>query len=225
MCGRLVRTSPAEALAARFGATVSPTVHLRPRWNLCPGEDLAIVIRRGDHRRLGTVQWGFVPGFASAAAPGPRAINARAETVATRPAFRDAFRRHRCLVAADGFYEWQRVGAARQPFFIRLRAREPMALAGLWDRWRPPGEAPPLLTGVVITCPATGRLAAIHDRMPVILSPDAAEGWLDPACDDPAALLTPVPDDLLEIHPVSRRVNSPRNDAPDLIDPVTPGAA
>src|SRR4029453_10042547 len=200
MCGRIVRTSPAEALAAEFGATPPAEADLRPRWNLCPGEDLLIVVQKGEERRMGTVRWGFLPLFARDAHDGPRSINARSESVATRPAFRDAFRRHRCLVAADGFYEWRREGRTRRPFFVRLRSHRPMApaglwgrggaapaglsfprrrpprpmaLAGLWDRWRPP-DGEPLLTGLVITCPARGRLARIHDRMPVILERDAA---------------------------------------------------
>jgi putative SOS response-associated peptidase YedK len=223
MCGRIVRTSPAEALAAEFGATPPADADLRPRWNLCPGEDLLIVVQKGEERRMGTVRWGFLPWFARDANDGPRSINARSESVATRPAFRDAFRRHRCLVAADGFYEWRREGRSRQPFFIRLRSRRPMALAGLWDRWRPP-EGEPLLTGLVITCPARGRLARVHDRMPVILDPDAAARWLDPDLEDPAALLVPYPDEALEIVAVSSRVNSPRNDSAELIQPVDPDA-
>jgi putative SOS response-associated peptidase YedK len=223
MCGRIVRTSPAETLAREFGAEPPAAVDLRPRWNLCPGEDLLIVVQKGEERRMGTVRWGFVPWFARSPTEGARSINARAESVATRPAFRDAFRRHRCLVAADGFYEWRRAEGRRQPYFVRLRSGRPMALAGLWERWRP-AEGPPLTTGLVITCPSGGRLARIHDRMPVILDPDAAARWLDPACDDPGAVLVPYPDEALDIHPVSSRVNSPRNDAPDLIQPVDPRA-
>src|SRR5262249_14024604 len=128
MCGRIMRTSPAEVLAAEFGATPPAEADLRPRWNLCPGEDLLLVVQRGEERRMATVRWGFLPWFARDANDGPRSINARSESVATRPAFRDAFRRHRCLVAADGFYEWRREGRSRQPFFIRPRSRRPMAL-------------------------------------------------------------------------------------------------
>jgi putative SOS response-associated peptidase YedK len=223
MCGRIVRTSPAEVLAAELGADPPADADLRPRWNLCPGEDLLIVARQGEARRMGTVRWGFLPWFARSATDGPRSINARAESVATRPAFREAFRRRRCLVAADGFYEWQREGRRRQPYFVRLRSQRPMALAGLWERWRP-ADGPPLRTGLVITCPSRGRLARIHDRMPVILDPDAATRWLDPELDDPSALLVPYPDEALEIYPVSGRVNSPRNDSPELIEPADPDA-
>ncbi len=222
MCGRIVRTSPAEVLAAELGAAPPAGADLRPRWNLCPGEDLLIVVRKGEERRMGTVRWGFLPWFAGSRDDGPRSINARAESVATRPAFRDAFRRRRCLVAADGFYEWRREGRSRQPFFVRLRSGRPMALAGLWERWRP-ADGPPLLTGLVITCPSAGRLAGIHGRMPVILAPDAAARWLDPAADDPAelgTLLAPYPDEALEVYAVSSRVNSPRNDSADLIEPA-----
>jgi putative SOS response-associated peptidase YedK len=223
MCGRIVRTSPAEVLAAEFGAEPPAAVDARPRWNLCPGEDLLIVVQKGEQRRMGTVRWGLVPWFAKAPDDGPRSINARAENVATRPPFREAFRRRRCLVTADGFYEWRREGRTRRPFFVRLRSHRPMGLAGLWERWRPP-DGPPLLTGLVITCPATGRLASIHDRMPVILAADAAARWLDPTLDDPAvlrALLAAYPDDALEIYPVSPLVNSPRNDSPECVRPAS----
>lgn len=219
MCGRIVRTSPVEVFAAALGATPPAEADLRPRWNLCPGDDLLIVVQKGEERRMGTVRWGLLPWFAKAPDDGPRSINARAESVATRPAFRDAFRRRRCLVAADGFYEWRREGRVRTPFFVRLRSKRPLALAGLWERWRP-AEGEPLLTGLVITCPATGRLAGIHDRMPVILDADAAARWLDPALEDAQALLRPYPDEALEIYEVSSRVNSPRNDAADLIVPA-----
>jgi putative SOS response-associated peptidase YedK len=219
MCGRIVRESPVAALAAAFDAIPADGLAVRPRWNLCPGDDLVIVVQTGGTRRMGTVRWGFVPAFARDPERGPRSINARAESVATRPAFRDAFRRRRCVVAADGFYEWAGEGRARQPYLVRHRSRRPLALAGLWERWRPP-DGPPLQTGLIITCPSAGRLAALHDRMPAILGPDAVARWLDSACGDPAALLVPFPDDLLDIHPVSRRVNSPRNDSPDLLEPV-----
>jgi len=224
MCGRIVRTSPAEVLAAEFDATLAPGVDLHPRYNLCPGEDLVVVVHKGEERRLGTVRWGFVPGFATSPDEAPRSINARAETVAVRPPFRDAFRRRRCLVPVDGFYEWRREGRRRQPYLVRLRSRRPMALAGLWERWRP-REGPPLLTGLVITCPATGRLAAIHDRMPVILPREAAGRWLDPTIEDPdalRALLVPAPDEELDIQPASLLVNSPRNDSPECLTPEPP---
>ena len=223
MCGRIVRTSPAEVLAAEFGAQPPVSVDLRPRYNLCPGEDLIVVVQKGEERRLGTVRWGFVPGFAPALDGAPRSINARAETVAVRAPFRDAFRRRRCLVVADGFYEWRREGRRRQPYLVRLRSHRPMALAGLWERWRP-REGEPLLTGLVITCPATGRLAAIHDRMPVILDREATARWLDPALDDEAlrALLAPAPDEELEIGAASLLVNSPRNDSPACLEPEPP---
>lgn len=221
MCGRIVRTSPAEVLAAEFDAQPAPGIDLHPRYNLCPGEDLVVVVRKGEERRLGTVRWGFVPSFATAADEAPRSINARAETVAVRPPFRDAFRRRRCLVAVDGFYEWRREGRRRQPYLVRLRSHRPMGLAGLWERWRP-REGQPLLTGLVITCPAAGRLAAIHDRMPVILAPEAAARWLDPTIEDPHVLrelLVSAPDEELEIQPASLLVNSPRNDSPECLTP------
>jgi len=226
MCGRIVRSSPAEVLRAEFGA--EPPADLRPSWNVCPGTDVLAVIRAEDGtRRMGWLRWGFVPSFASDPGATPRAINARAETVAIRPAFRHAFRRQRCLVVADGFYEWQHAGTTKTPYFVRLRSGRPMALAGLWDRWQPSASAagaetqrPPLYTCVIVTCVANALVARLHDRMPVILDAAARERWLDPACANPGALLVPCPADELEAWPVSRRVNSPRNDGPELLAPV-----
>lgn len=230
MCGRIVRASPAEVLRAEFGA--EPPADLEPRWNVCPGTDVLAVVRAEDgSRRMAWFRWGFVPAFATDPRSGHRAVNARAETVATRPAFRQAFRRRRCLVVADGFYEWSGSGTARTPFFVRLRSGRPMGLAGLWERWEPrmpDGEVaaacPPLSTCAIVTCPANALVARLHDRMPVILAGEGRERWLDPATPDPAAVLVPCPEDWLEAWPVSRRVNSPRNDGPELVAPARPGA-
>lgn len=230
MCGRIVRSSPAEVLRAEFG--VEPPADLRPSWNVCPGTEVLAVVRAEDGSpRMEWLRWGFVPEFAADPRSGDRAINARAETVATRPAFRRAFRRRRCLVVADGFYEWSGSGPARTPFFVRLRSGRPMGLAGLWERWEPGGSkgeatatTPPLLTCAIVTCPANSLLAPLHDRMPVILAGDARECWLDPAAPDPASVLVPCPADWLEAWPVSRRVNSPRSDGPDLVAPARAGA-
>lgn len=225
MCGRIVRSSPAEVLREEFGA--EPPADLRPRWNVCPGADLLAVVRAEDGtRRMGWLRWGLVPWFAKDPKDAHRAINARAESLAERPTFRQAFRRRRCLVVADGFYEWRREGGTKTPFFVRLRGGRPMALAGLWERWQPraaAGEpdalAPPLLTCAIVTCAANALVAPIHDRMPVILGREARERWLDPLCEEPGAALVPCPPGWLEAWPVSTRVNSPRNDGPELIAP------
>ena len=216
MCGRIVRSSPAEVLRAEFGA--EPPPDLQARFNVCPGEPILAVVAGEAGRRMGWLRWGLVPPFAKDPREGMRAINARAETVATRPAFRRAFRRRRCLVVADGFYEWRRDGREKQPFFVRLRSGRPMAFAGLWERWRPPDrDAEPLVSCAIVTCAANGVVAPIHDRMPVILAPAARDAWLDPACDDPGRLLVPCPDDVLEAWPVSSRVNRGDQDDADLV--------
>ena len=220
MCGRIVRTSPREVIRDAFGVEPPPEVDLAPRYNVCPGDALlTLAARRDGERRIGTLRWGLVPSFATDPAAGPRSINARAETVAERPAFRDAFRHRRCLVLADGFYEWRRDGTTRTPYFVFLRSRRPFAFAGIWERWRSPaGES--LATCAIITCPPNALVAPIHDRMPVILPPAAHDRWLDPELEDPRALLRPYPEGEMDVHPVSSLVNSPRNDSAECIRPV-----
>ena len=162
------------------------------------------------------MRWGLVPSWAKDVGIGSRMINARAEGIAAKPAFRAAFRQRRCLVPADGFYEWQKVAGGKQPMLIRLRSGDPFAFAGLWERWRgPDGEVE---TGTIITTAPNAVTAPIHDRMPVILDPADYDRWLDPSQPDAAALLRPCPDDWLTAIPVSTRVNSPKNDAADLIE-------
>lgn len=210
MCGRMVRTSPSEALVAELGIEPPADLDLRPRWNVHPGEDVLAVVRAGASLRAGWLRWGLMP-----ASPRP-AINARIETAATRPAFRRAFAKRRCLVVADGFYEWQRgEGRRRTPWFVRLRSRRPMTFAGLWERWRPPG-ALPLVTCAVLTCPPNELLAPIHDRMPVIVPPALRDAWL--AHDD--VDLGPYPSAPLETWTVSPLVNAADADGPELLRPV-----
>jgi putative SOS response-associated peptidase YedK len=220
MCGRFARTSPRQILEATFGLAIDPAIDLRPRYNVCPGEPVLAVVSDGHDRRAGWLRWGLVPFFAKDAKGGPRAINARVETAATNPTFRDAFRRHRCLVPADGFYEWRGEGPGRAPHYVRAAAGGPFAFAGLWDRWRPADGGEPLVTCALLTQPADPTLADIHDRMPVIVPPDAFGAWLDRSVVEPEAIrgvlaaMRPPP---WVVHPVSRLVNSPRNDAPELI--------
>lgn len=203
-----------------FGGEPPPEVDLTPRYNICPGDAVVtLAARRDGERRLGTLRWGLVPSFATDPTAGPRSINARAETVAARPAFRDAFRRRRCLVLADGFYEWRRDGTTRTPYFVFLRSRQPFAFAGIWERWRSPGGVS-LATCAIITCPPNALVAPIHDRMPVILPPAAHDQWLDPELEDPRPLLRPYPETEMDVHPVSNLVNAPRNDSPECIRPV-----
>ena len=171
------------------------------------------------------MRWGLIPSWAKSASIGSRMINARAETVAERPSFRTALRRRRCLVLADGFYEWQRNGAGRRPMRITMASGEPFAFAGLWDVWRDPrGET--VRSCTIITTAANDLLSSIHDRMPVILPREMESLWLDHAMQDPAALtgvLTPYPVELMEVYEASTLVNSPSNDSPEVVVPVGRG--
>ncbi|HEX7119301.1 MAG TPA: SOS response-associated peptidase [Longimicrobiales bacterium] len=220
MCGRYTMASPEEWIREEFDLFELPPDY-RPRYNIAPSQDVLAIVRAGDGLRAGWLRWGLVPFWAKDAAIGSRMINARAETVATKPAFRDAFRRRRCLIVADGFYEWQKAGAARVPMWIHRASRRPFAFAGLWDRWQPP-DGEPVVSCTIVTTGANDALRSIHERMPVILPPAARATWLDPAAepDALAALLRPYAGDDLEAHAVSTLVNSPKNDIPECIAPA-----
>src|SRR5262249_37136367 len=210
MCGRFSRTSPAEVIVERFGVTTRAPVDLRPRYNVCPGEDVAAVVEHEGDRRLGPLRWGFPP---------RSQINVRCESVARASAFRDAFRRRRCVVVADGFFEWQSVDSLKQPHFFRLTSQQPFGLAGIWQR-PSGGDAPP--GAAILTCAANSLVAGVHDRMPVMLSPEGCWGWLDPKADASALerLLRSFPSEAMEGYPVSALVNSGRHDSPDCLRPI-----
>jgi len=216
MCGRFARTSSREVIAAQFGVTRFVNVDLRPRYNIAPTQPVEAIVRDGTEKRLGPMRWGF----ASSSPKDPKAapINARAETVATIPLFRDAFRRRRCLVVADGFYEWRREDSRKTPYFIRLRSGRPFGFAGIWTfgRTADGARAP---TCAIMTCPPNARIAEIHDRMPVILPAAVHDRWLDPSAEQPELrqLLTPLPDDEMEAYEVSTAVNSARHDSPECV--------
>jgi len=228
MCGRFTQQRPSAELAALFAADdLAGTPG--GRYNLAPQQSGLVVVQSADDRRaIDAYRWGLVPTWAKDPRIGNRLINARAETVATTPTFRGAFQKRRCLVPADAFYEWERVTPAiRQPNLIRRPDGEPMAFAGLWSPWRDPAESDGawLRTFTIVTTTANSTLAPIHDRMPVILPPADWGAWLDPsiAGGEPLlGLLRPAPDDLLVRYPVSRRVNSARNEGADLVVPLGP---
>ncbi len=224
MCGRFSRSSPPQAIAEEFGVPVDPAFATGPRFNVCPTEDVLVVARGAEGPALGTMKWGLVPWFANDPKSGARMINARAETLATTRTFREPFERRRCLVVADGFYEWKRVGDQRQPYYVRLRSRRPFAFAGVWDRWKPKDGGAPLTSCAIVTCAPNAVMAPIHDRMPVIVPPDARELWL--ARETPTAeldaVLRPYPDAEMEIYPVSKRVSSVKNDDAECIRRVEP---
>ncbi|MDB5295019.1 MAG: hypothetical protein JWO31_1002 [Phycisphaerales bacterium] len=223
MCGRYTLR---RIDAARLGVTfVEPTFDEftdRPRFNVAPSQAVAVVrLNRDGKPAMGAVRWGLVPHWAKEP-PKVRPINARAETVGSSGMFRQAFARRRCLVLADGFYEWRRDGTAKQPHFIRFPDDRVFAFAGVWERWREREGDDPLDTVAVVTTTPNAVMAPIHDRMPVILRPDDHAAWLDKetSSGNAAALLRPYADGELVASPVDRLVNSPKNDGPDCLRPA-----
>lgn len=224
MCGRILITTPVAELAALFGFAERP--NLGPRYNVAPTQEVPVVRATDGVRHLALPRWGLVPPWAEDTRGAARLINARAETAATTPAFRSAFRQRRALVPADGFYEWRTdpVSRRKQGFVIRRRDRRPLAFAALWERWAGPKGQPAaeaVETVAVLTTTANATLAPLHDRMPVILDEADWATWLAPDTPVPAlaALLRPAPADLLEAVAVGSRVNSVRNDDPSCLDP------
>ena len=224
MCGRysVAPTGTAEDIAELFEAIHRPD--MRPRYNVAPSQDAPVVrLTRSAEREIASLRWGLVPSFAKELKVGFANINARGETVATSRMFRDAFARRRCLVIATGFYEWQKTGAkSKQPYNIQVVDAPVFAMAGIWESWKPPsGDA--VHTFAIITTEAAPRIAAIHERMPVILPRDAWPLWLDPdaSTERARALLRPYPDEGLYAYAVSPRVGSHLNDDAALIAPLS----
>ena len=227
MCGRMTQTTDPAVVARIFDAEVHAdpeAADTQPRYNVAPTSQLTIVRQRVETgRRVEPVRWGLIPSFARDAKGSARLINARAETVASSPAFRTSFRSRRCIVPSDGFYEWRRTGGPKQPFFLHPPDGAVLAMAGVWAAWKDPATGLWVPSAAVITTDANRVVAAIHDRMPVLLPREAWDDWLDPATDDTdflLSLLVPAPDDVLDMYPVSARVNDVRNDDPGLIVPV-----
>jgi putative SOS response-associated peptidase YedK len=221
-----MRTDPSD-VARIFDAEVrdpAAVTRLGPRYNVAPTQPIEVVVQRDDGRFLELHRWGLVPSFAKSVSAGNRLINARAETVATSPAFRTSFARRRCIIPADGFYEWRRSGDGKrkQPFLIHASDDRPLALAGLWAPWRDPATGVWLLSAAVVTTRANGMVGQIHDRMPVILEPSEWPIWADPEIRDPGLLtdlLRPAPDNLLTLNAVSALVNNANNEGPELLLP------
>lgn len=224
MCGRFVVMRQLEEIARLMDIQQITLDSFEPSFNVAPTNRIPAAIERDDERALVGFHWGFTPRWADSKSGGPRPINARSETVATSGMFRDAFRHRRCLIPADGFYEWQSDGGSKQPFYIHRADDDLMAFAGIWERWRDSsGEVEtPLESCAIVTTSANSRLRELHDRMPVILEREDWELWLDPEVDDAdvlASLLRPSEDRVLEFHPVNPDVGNVRNDRPDLIEP------
>lgn len=220
MCGRFARTSIVETFAKLFGAT--GIENLEPSYNVAPTHSLlAARLNPEGARELTMLHWGLVSFWSKGPDSKYSMINARSDSLTTKPAYREPFKRRRCLIAADGFFEWKKEGNQKRPYFIRLRGGPSFAFAGLWDHWEADGHTP-IDSCTIITCDANSLVAVIHDRMPVILPPKAYDAWLDPGTrsTDRAALLRPWPDTLTEMWPVGMAVNSPRNNDESLIRPV-----
>ena len=221
MCGRFTLRTRTAALAEQFGG--EPPAELGLRYNIAPTQSVAIIriLPEVAGRHWQMVRWGLVPSWAKDASIGNRMINARAETIADKPSFRTAFRRRRCLIPADGYFEWQKTDSGKQPFYLHLDDDRPFAMAGLWESWVNPAASQPLQTCTIITTQANQVTQPIHDRMPVILSPADHDLWLDPQFQDAnrlAALLRPFEGPELRADPVETYVNSPRNDDPRCIE-------
>ena len=228
MCGRYVAATPVDKLAEQFLVEeVKVAVH-EASFNVAPTDEvLAVAVGRDGARQLGSFRWGLVPSWAKDTTVGSRMINLRSETVSEKPSFRRTLSRRRCILPADGFYEWKAMGKGRkkQPFFVRARDGSVLAIAGLWEVWKPQGEedADWLRTCTVITTEPNDVVRPIHDRMPVILPPAAWDTWLDQSNQDPddlAKVLVPAPGDLLEAYPVGFDVNDVRNDGDHLVTPL-----
>ncbi len=230
MCGRFTLASDAEALNQIFFDFGEP-MDLHPRYNISPTQDVAVIANMstdaGESQETGQVEffhWGLIPSWAKDPKIGNRMINARSETLSEKPSFRNAYKRRRCLILADGYYEWKQIPGDRskQPVYIRLKSQKPFALAGLWEVWQADGMDEPLRSCTIITCPPNAMLAEIHHRMPVILPQDAYAEWLAPnqqSADTLQPLLIPYADEEMEAYPVSRFVNRPTNDSPECIAP------
>jgi putative SOS response-associated peptidase YedK len=223
MCGRFTLATSAEQLVKLLDVSVSEDI--AKRYNIAPTQQVPVCRRleADAGRRLDALRWGLVPFWADDLKIGSRMINARSETAANKPAFRAAFKRRRCLIPATGFYEWRAEGGAKQPYLFRRTDRAPFAFAGLWERWSPEGGGSEVESFTILTGPPNELVRPYHDRMPVILAAEHFDFWLEPTNDDTTGLqklLTPFTDEGFEALAVSREVNNPSNDYPEVLDPI-----
>ena len=224
MCGRFTAKLTWQQLHDLYEIAVpeprQDDLDLKPRYNIAPSQTVPVLrLNPAGRRELALLRWGLIPSWSKDPKIAYRTINARAETIATAPAFRAAFKKRRCLVPASGFYEWKKLDDGKQPYYIGMRDSAPFAFAGLWERWDK-GESP-IETFTIITGEPNSLLADIHNRMPAILDPNDYDAWLSAADTAiPQALLQPFPAQLMTAHPVSKRVNTPKNDDAALIEPV-----
>jgi putative SOS response-associated peptidase YedK len=219
MCGRFSLTADISVLQELF--QFEWDAELMPRYNIAPSQTVLTVISNGEKRIGMGMKWGLVPYWAKDPKIGYKMINARAETVEEKASFKHPFKRRRCLILADGFYEWKKEDNRKQPYRIQLKGRKPFAFAGLWEIWNKGGE--PLHSCTIITTTPNEKMKEIHDRMPVIVPEDALDIWLNPKMDDTTylkTLLVPYPSNEMEVYPVSTLVNSPKNDVEDVLSPL-----
>jgi putative SOS response-associated peptidase YedK len=221
MCGRFTLDIPPELLAEIFGLADTPAV--TPRYNIAPTQQVPVIRRYGDgQNRLDYLHWGLIPSWAQDKSIGSRLINARSETVTEKPSFRQAIRYRRCLVLASGFYEWKQEGDAKLPWHIRLKDGAPMVFAGLWETWKS-AEGEVIESCTILTTASNRLVAPLHDRIPVLLSPDEYRTWLERTTTDPTSLkkmFQPYPADMMEMWPVSPEVNNVGNDGQGLVFPL-----
>lgn len=217
MCGRFAQRTDPKRVAKAFGVAKAP--NMEPRYNIAPMQDILSIRQAEDEREAVFLKWGLVPSWAKDAAIGAKLINARSETITEKPSFREAFKKRRCIIPADGFYEWQRTDGKKQPFFFRMRDESPFGFAGLWERWQGAGgEA--INSCTILTTEANEVLRPVHDRMPVILHPEEYSLWLEGDEREQELLrelLRPYPAEEMTGHPVSSLVNSPGNKGEELI--------
>jgi putative SOS response-associated peptidase YedK len=217
MCGRFTLTTDIETVAKSFG--VPAGIETTPRYNVAPTQDVVTILNNSGTRHLNWMRWGLVPSWAKDESIGSRMINARAETLAEKPSFKSLLRGKRCLIVADGFYEWQSEGKSKTPMYITLEDNRPFAFAGLWDLWKAP-DGRQIQTCTLITTEPNELMAPIHNRMPVILRPGAYEDWLSPDLHDEQVLthwLKPYPSELMKARPVSKLVNNPKHDSAEIL--------
>jgi len=217
MCGRYSITTAPEALRRLFEYANLP--NLEPRWNVAPTQPAPVVRQTGAGRELSLLRWGLIPAWAKDASIGARCINARADTVDAKPAFREAFRARRCLIPADGFFEWRAESHAKQPYRIVVNGGEPFAFAGLWERWQRAGET--IESFAIVTTEANDALQALHHRMPVILAPEDHARWLGGSPAEAKALLRPLPSHMVTFYAVDPFVNNARNEGPRCAAPAS----
>ena len=220
MCGRYAFFSPSEAIAQLMDIEDAPEIE--PRYNIAPSQYVPVVrLSREGQRSLGMLHWGLIPYWAKDKSIGYKMINARSETLTQKPAFREAFKRRRCLIPADGFYEWRTLAGKKVPFFVTMKNGQPFAMAGLWERWRESEDAEPLDSCTIITTQPNELVSELHDRMPAIVPPEHFGPWLDREVRDTEALgelIETYRSDAMRVAAASTLVNNPANEGPELLE-------